>query len=95
MARKKIIEKEEEDSADMPLWASRIIERFDMYSATLQQSLHESFHRFFNELDQQNLLYSTMVRVQTDSEKIDEKSKRIAFIGIDEMDTEASTRQFD
>ncbi|EYB86591.1 hypothetical protein Y032_0276g1088 [Ancylostoma ceylanicum] len=109
---------------EMPLWAERLIERFDHFSTSLERSLTDSFERIFGELasihrtqstiltrlselekkvsckevpgnDQQNLLYSTLVKIQTDGELINEKSRRIAWIGIDEQIDEESTRRFD
>ncbi|EYC37984.1 hypothetical protein Y032_0752g2055 [Ancylostoma ceylanicum] len=111
-------------SEKMPLWAEKLIERFDHFSTSLERSLTDSFERIFGELasihrtqstiltrlselekkvsckevpgnDQQNLLYSTLVKIQTDGELINEKSRRIAWIGIDEQIDEESTRRFD
>lgn len=42
-----------------------------------------------------SLLYSTMVKVKADCRRIDEKSMRIAWLGIDEQSNEESTRRFD
>ncbi|WKY11459.1 hypothetical protein Q1695_003208 [Nippostrongylus brasiliensis] len=42
-----------------------------------------------------NLLYSTMVKVKSDEKKIDDKLKRIAWIGIGEQHDGESTRMFD
>ncbi|EYC23503.1 hypothetical protein Y032_0015g2683 [Ancylostoma ceylanicum] len=37
---------------------------------------------------QQNLLYSTMVKIRADSQKIDDKLKTITWVGIDEKGDE-------
>ncbi|WKY08770.1 hypothetical protein Q1695_007914 [Nippostrongylus brasiliensis] len=46
-------------------------------------------------VEDSNVLYSTMVKIRSDSEKIDEKAKRIAWVGIDEKADERRTRLFD
>ncbi|KAK6053184.1 hypothetical protein COOONC_09312 [Cooperia oncophora] len=43
----------------------------------------------------QKLLYSTIVKVKADGEKIDDKLKRITWIGIGEQGDETATRRFD
>lgn len=110
--------------ADMPLWASKLIERFDLYSSSLQSVLTSSFDRFFaligdiqstqnsilarlSELEakfsslnsrpsvQKSLLYSTMVKLNADRQKIDDKQRMITWVGIDEQSNEEATRRFD
>ncbi|KHJ97733.1 hypothetical protein OESDEN_02283 [Oesophagostomum dentatum] len=44
---------------------------------------------------QQSILYSTMVKVRADSQRIDEKLKMITWVGIDEQIDEEATRRFD
>ncbi|RCN29426.1 hypothetical protein ANCCAN_24814 [Ancylostoma caninum] len=44
---------------------------------------------------QQNLIYSTFVKICADGQKIDDKLKRITWVGIDEKADEESTNQFD
>lgn len=44
---------------------------------------------------QKSLLYSSMVKIKNDSQKIEEKSRMIAWIGIDELASEEETRRFD
>ncbi|KIH50294.1 hypothetical protein ANCDUO_19628 [Ancylostoma duodenale] len=109
---------------EMPLWASKLIERFDSYSSIMQQSLSDSFDRILGQIsdlqrvqnsiisrlsmienrlssdfsspaEQQNLIYSTLVKVRADSHTIDEKLRRITWVGIDEQEDEDSTRRFD
>lgn len=107
----------------MPLWASKLIERFDVYSINMQSSITDVFERVFSEIQSiqnaqnaivtrleeieakldylrstsldKSLLYSTMVKVKADSQRIDEKSMRIAWLGIDEQPNEELTRRFD
>ncbi|RCN27766.1 hypothetical protein ANCCAN_26497 [Ancylostoma caninum] len=45
--------------------------------------------------EQQKLLYSTMVKIRADSQKIDHKLSTIAWVGINEKHDEHSTRMFD
>ncbi|KIH66163.1 hypothetical protein ANCDUO_03512 [Ancylostoma duodenale] len=45
--------------------------------------------------DQRKLLYSTMVKIRADSQKIDDKLRTIAWVGINEKHDENSTRMFD
>ncbi|EYC44280.1 hypothetical protein Y032_0466g1969 [Ancylostoma ceylanicum] len=109
---------------EMPLWASKLIERFDTYSSIMQQFLSDSFDRILGQISdlqrvqnsiisrlsvignklssdfsspaaQQNLIYSTFVKVRADNHTIDEKLRRITWIGIDEQEDEESTRRFD
>ncbi|KIH49621.1 hypothetical protein ANCDUO_20304 [Ancylostoma duodenale] len=109
---------------EMPLWASKLIGRFDSYSSIMQRSLSESFDRILTQINdlqcvqnstiarlsaiesrflsdvsspsaQQNLIYSTLVKVRADGQRIDEKLRRITWIGIDEQEDEDSTRRFD
>ncbi|EYB92878.1 hypothetical protein Y032_0189g1208 [Ancylostoma ceylanicum] len=44
---------------------------------------------------QQNVLYSTLVKVRADSQRIDEKLRMITWVGIDEQVNEDATRRFD
>ncbi|EYC41963.1 hypothetical protein Y032_0549g3288 [Ancylostoma ceylanicum] len=90
-------------NGEMPVWASKMIERFDSYSSCIQQSLTDTFDHVFSKLkdlqeaqalitsrlselesktssfspphSQQNLLYSTMVKIRADSHRIDENSR--------------------
>lgn len=45
--------------------------------------------------DNQNLLYFTIFEIQADSDVINEKSKRIACVGIDEQGDDVTTARFD
>ncbi|EYC19211.1 hypothetical protein Y032_0025g1238 [Ancylostoma ceylanicum] len=110
--------------AGMPLWASKLIERFDAYSNSMQTSIRDALDRVLSQIDsiqstqesiiarledleakinlvhgsvsnQKSLLYSTIVKVKADSERIDDKLKRIAWIGIDEKSDVQSTHRFD
>ncbi|EYC41152.1 hypothetical protein Y032_0580g253 [Ancylostoma ceylanicum] len=45
--------------------------------------------------EQQKLLYSTMVKIRADSQKIDDKIRTTAWVGINEKHDENSTRMFD
>ncbi|KIH67430.1 hypothetical protein ANCDUO_02237 [Ancylostoma duodenale] len=45
--------------------------------------------------NQKSLLYSPMIKVKADSQRIDEKLERITWVGIDKQSTEESTRRFD
>ncbi|VDK52383.1 unnamed protein product [Cylicostephanus goldi] len=49
----------------------------------------------FERSNQQKMLYSTLVKIRSDENKLEEKSKRIALIGIDEQGDENLTRRFD
>ncbi|KHJ85193.1 DASH complex subunit Dad3 [Oesophagostomum dentatum] len=44
---------------------------------------------------QQSSVYSAMVKFKADSDKIDEKLRTIAWVGIDEKADEVNTRRFD
>ncbi|VDP52188.1 unnamed protein product [Heligmosomoides polygyrus] len=107
----------------MPLWASKLIERFDLYSCSLQSAVTDAFERVFRQIQSiqstqdaivarladleakldhprqtaldRSALYSTIVKVKADSQRIEEKSMRIAWVGIDEQANEESTRRFD
>ncbi|EYC28773.1 hypothetical protein Y032_0007g3417 [Ancylostoma ceylanicum] len=109
---------------DMPLWTTKLIDRFDLYSSSLERTLTASFDRVFTEMaklqqtqatilsrlsdlenklainspthaDRQNLLYSTMVKIRTDAEKINDKATWITWVGVGEQRDEATTRRFD
>ncbi|EYB87300.1 hypothetical protein Y032_0265g648 [Ancylostoma ceylanicum] len=109
---------------DMPQWATKLIDRFYLYSSSLERTLTASFDRVFNEMaklqqtqatilsrlsdlenklainspthaDRQNLLYSTMVKIRTDAEKINDKATWITWVGVGEQRDEATTRRFD
>ncbi|KIH64710.1 hypothetical protein ANCDUO_04979 [Ancylostoma duodenale] len=113
-----------ENCEAVPLWACKLIDKFDLYSSSLERTLSASFDRVFNEIaklqqtqasilsrlselenkfacnssthaDSQNLLYSTTVKIKTDTEKINDKAIRITWVGIGEQRDEATTRKFD
>ncbi|WKX94454.1 hypothetical protein Q1695_011601 [Nippostrongylus brasiliensis] len=57
--------------------------------------LESKFENMSSPSVEKSLLYSTLVKVKTDSKQIDEKATRIAWIGIDEQENEELTRRFD
>ncbi|WKY03835.1 hypothetical protein Q1695_005077 [Nippostrongylus brasiliensis] len=123
---------------DMPLWASKLIERFDAYAMTVQSSFDRLIEQvntvmetqeklvsrlaFLEEkldtvisrnehkaklledkitqsrlpsVEQKNILYTAMLKFNADRHQIEEKAKRITWIGIEEKDTESLTAIFD
>ncbi|KHJ86149.1 50S ribosomal protein L23 domain protein [Oesophagostomum dentatum] len=77
-----------EASQELPAWASLLIKKFDSYSASTERSLTLTF-------DRQNSLYSAIIKVRADTNKIDEKMRTIAWVGIKEMRDEETTKRFD
>ncbi|EYC14731.1 hypothetical protein Y032_0039g125 [Ancylostoma ceylanicum] len=110
--------------AGMPLRASKLIEKFEIYSNSMQTCIMDAFDRIFSQIqsiqttqqsilsrlvdfeakiesfhgsasNQKSLLHSTMIKVEADRQRIDDKQKRITWVGIDEQSDEQSIRRFD
>ncbi|KAK6044741.1 hypothetical protein COOONC_17754 [Cooperia oncophora] len=90
---------------ELPLWASMMLEQYSACADRIEKALMSSFTRLIdkacvsrlhtsNSVDP-NLLYSTIVKVKADGSKIDDKLRRITWVGIGEQDDELATRKFD
>lgn len=108
---------------EMPIWARKLIEKFDLYSTSMQRSLTDAIDRILRQISdlhhvqdsilarlselgnklssdpllthqtQQNLIYSTFIKLRANGQKTDDKLKRITWVGIDEKANEESTRR--
>ncbi|KAK6030841.1 hypothetical protein OSTOST_03014 [Ostertagia ostertagi] len=99
----------------MPLWATRMMERYDACAERLEKALLTSFDKMnvrqgeiparisalnsvLNTVKRdvnQNALYSTKVEVKADERKIDDKLRRIAWVGLGEQKDDIATKKFD
>ncbi|VDP10848.1 unnamed protein product [Heligmosomoides polygyrus] len=110
---------------DLPIWAVKMMAKYDSCAGRLEKALVVSFEKILNKIEEitvrqggilsridaleksvsgleragakldQNTLYSTIVKVRADGMRIDEKMRRIAWIGIPEQGGEAKTKKFD
>ncbi|KAK6012446.1 hypothetical protein OSTOST_22408, partial [Ostertagia ostertagi] len=111
------------DEQELPLWALKLMEKYDSCADRLEKALLTSFAKIFDKIEEissrqenilerlselensvlnlskkdvnQNALYSTIVRVKADEKKIDDKLRRIAWIGLNEQKDDVATRRFD
>ncbi|EYC23516.1 hypothetical protein Y032_0015g2694 [Ancylostoma ceylanicum] len=111
-------------SQDLPLWATKLIDKYEQCANRIQEALSSSFEKVFAKISEidtrqksilerlavveahisrisntpaidQNALYSTVVKVRADEGKIEEKLRRITWVGVGEQKDEVSTKKFD
>ncbi|KAL6743577.1 hypothetical protein Aduo_016599 [Ancylostoma duodenale] len=115
---------EEASCQEMPLWAAKMIEKYDQCATRFEDALLSAFASLLSAVAEikntresvlkrltavearlstmstpsmidQNAIYYTVVKVQADKTRIEEKLRRITWVGIPEQKDEVSTRRFD